>query len=106
MENPDDVNPLQTMINTMAKHGASLELKKKMPDGTYQTASEGTLRAIGAQARMATTAQGLETMTKKERNEWAIHMKDKGNEYYSNREFDKAITTYAEVRISTSIFAI
>ena len=96
----DEVNPLGTMIETMGKHGANVELRQKLPDGSYVPAPSHTVKAIGAQARIATTAHGLESMTKKEKSDWAIHMKDRGNQFYANKEYEKAINTYVEVRMS------
>lgn len=96
LDDLNDTNPLKTMMDTMAKHGANVELKRKMPDGTYQTASEGTMKALGAQARMSSTAQVLDTMCKEERDLWAIEMRKMANELYKEHKYDEALGRYME----------
>lgn len=96
MDDMNDSNPLKTMMDTMGKHGANVELKRKMPDGTYQTASEGTMKALGAQARMSSTAQVLQSMTTEEKDLWAIEMRQMANELYKEKKFDQALNRYME----------
>lgn len=96
LDDMNDTNPLKTMMDTMSKHGANVELKRKMPDGTYQTASDGTMKALGAQARMSSTAQVLQSMTKEEKDLWAIEMRQMANELYKEQKFDEALNRYME----------
>lgn len=103
LDDMNDTNPLKTMMDTMAKHGANVELKRKMPDGTYQTASEGTMRALGAQARMSSTAQVLDTMTKEEKDMWAIEMRKMANELYNEKKYDEALGRYMEALTASDL---
>lgn len=96
LDDMNDTNPLKTMMDTMCKHGANVELKRKMPDGTYQTASDGTMKALGAQARMSSTAQVLQSMTKEEKDLWSIEMRQMANELYKEKKFDEALNRYME----------
>jgi hypothetical protein len=96
MDDMNNSNPLKTMMDTMGKHGANVELKRKMPDGSYQTASEGTMKALGAQARMSSTAQVLQSMTKEEKDLWAIEMRHMANGLYKEKRYDEALNRYME----------
>lgn len=92
-----DYNPLSTMINTMKNNGVNMELKQKMSDGTYKTAPEDTLKALGTQAKIAANANILQNMTKEEKTNWAIYKKNEGNKLYFENKFSEAIETYIEV---------
>lgn len=102
-EDMSDTNPLKTMMDTMGKHGANVELKRRMPDGTYQTASEGTMRSLGAQARMSSTAQVLNSMTKEERDLWSIEMRKMANELYRDHRYDEALGRYMEALTASDL---
>lgn len=91
-------NPVNTMMSTMGKYNFPVELKRKMPDGTYHNAPEESLESIGSQARVASVAQALQNLTVDQKTEWAISMKNKANVLYENEEYKEAIDLYAEVR--------
>ena len=92
-----ECNPLDTMIETMNEHGSKMELKQRMPDGTYQTTSKETIQALNLQAKFKTIGNSLSLMTKEEKNNWAITKKNQGNEFYFQHLYKEAIETYLEV---------
>jgi hypothetical protein len=99
MEN--DFNPVDSMMATMNQYGAQVELKKRMPDGTYQTASKETIDALGAQARIAATAEALQSLSHEERNSWALNKKNEANLMYSMKMYHEAIELYMEAITAT-----
>ena len=103
LDDMNDINPIKTMIETMGKHGANVELKRKMPDGTYEAASEGTMKALGTQARMSSFAQVLASMTREEKDLWAIEMRQKANELYREKKFDEALSRYMEALTASDL---
>jgi hypothetical protein len=95
-----EYNPLDTMISSLEKHSsAKVELKQRLPDGTYMPAPNGTLEAIGSQAKIAATAGVIQNMTSQEKTDWAISKKDEGNVLYSQHQYNEAIQVYMEVKI-------
>jgi hypothetical protein len=96
-----DYNPLSTMMTTMRQHGANIEIKQRLPDGSYQTAPNGTLQALGSQARLAATASALQNHTKEEKINWAIEKRIEGNNLFQQKLYSEAIERYLECLTAT-----
>jgi hypothetical protein len=94
-----DYNPLETMMSAFQQSSSSaqIELKQRLPDGSYQPAPNGTMEAIGSQAKIAATASVIANMTKEEKTKWAIDKRNEGNQSYLRKEFEGAIQIYLEV---------
>lgn len=97
-----DYNPLETMMSVFQQSSSSakIELKQRLPDGSYQPAPSGTLEAIGSQAKLAATANIIANMTREEKTRWAVEKRNEGNQFYLRKEFENAIQIYLEVYLS------
>jgi hypothetical protein len=102
-----DYNPLETMMSAFQQSSSSakIELKQRLPDGSYQPAPSGTMEAIGSQAKLAATANIIANMTKEEKTKWAIDKRNEGNQSYLRKEFEGAIQIYLEVPHSSFLFS-
>ena len=66
------MNPLEMMMKELSGNGATVEFKKKRPDGTLEDTSAKQLLLLNTQARLATTAKMLHNMPQKEKTVWFV----------------------------------
>jgi hypothetical protein len=92
---------LEIMISEMQQHNVNVELKQKMPDGTYQHAADDTIESLSVKSKIASVAQGIHTLSKLERTAWAITTKDKANEMFEQELYKDAMEVYLQALVAS-----
>ena len=79
------------------RQGIKPLVKRRTATGELQDASERDLKFLGDQSRFATTANNLQNLKPEERSLWAKDLKEKANQLFKDKEFQKASECYFEV---------
>jgi tetratricopeptide (TPR) repeat protein len=90
------MNPLDVMLKELNTGGMSVEVKRHRSDGILENTKPNELATLGTKAKLASTAALLKKLTKEERLEWAVEMKNHGNDFYAQLNYQEAMTTYVE----------
>ncbi len=85
---------LGTMNSTLAATGGSVEMKRKLPDGSLVPTQEAELRAQDLQAKMRQSAEQTKNLTFDEKILWAQERRQYGNALFAKREYTEAIDVY------------
>eukprot|EP01034_Spumella_vulgaris_P023119 gene23119-29312_t len=90
------MNPLDVVLNELNAGGVSVEVKRQRHDGILENTKPNELSTLGTKAKLASTAALLKKLTPEERLEWAVEMKNHGNDFYAQLNFNDAMNTYVE----------
>lgn len=94
-------SPIDILTSSMSSTGMQAQLKRRLPDGSYVDATDAQVKALGAQAKISSTASALQHLSAKERTQWAIDMKNTANGYYEKGKYVEAMELYLQVRYAT-----
>jgi tetratricopeptide (TPR) repeat protein len=85
---------LSSMNKTMASCGGSVELKKKLPDGTLISSTEGDRKAADMSAKLSQSAKLILSLPQDQKTEWAVDRRKVGNELFGAGKFGEAMEIY------------
>ncbi len=88
---------LSILSRNFNKSGMSVDIKKRMPDGSYMTATEAEIQSVEAQGRLASVASAIQDLPQEDKTKWAINMKDFGNSLYEKESYKEAMEYYLQV---------
>jgi hypothetical protein len=97
------MNPLCGMIDGLSKNGASVQFKRRLPDGSLADADESQLRILKSKAQIASAAVALKGADMNEKSHWGIEMKDYANELYAAGEIKGAMEKYTEALAASDL---
>jgi len=83
-----------SMNDTMKGVGGSVELKRKLDDGTLISSTEKEREAADMSAKMRQSAEEVKGMTFGEKVEWSGVRRGVGNELYKRGEYKEAMDVY------------
>jgi len=93
---------LNTMNETMANVGGSVELKRKLDDGTLVPSTEGDKKAADLSAKMRQSAEEVFGMSFGEKVAWALERRKAGNDLFASGEFQEAMDVYMTALVAVS----
>lgn len=92
-------SPFEAFLNGFHegnKEGMSVQVKRKLEDGTLLDVSDNTISALSTKSRIAANAKVINNLTKEERYKWGLEMKSFANTLYAGGQYQEAMEKYAE----------
>ncbi|GMH90329.1 hypothetical protein TrVE_jg4811 [Triparma verrucosa] len=93
---------LQTMNDTMGEVGGSVELKRKLDDGTLVPAQEGEKKAADLSAKMRQSAEEVLGLEFDKKVAWAGMRKAAGNKLFQGQRYQEAMDIYMTALVAIS----
>ncbi|GMH94304.1 hypothetical protein TL16_g12869 [Triparma laevis f. inornata] len=93
---------LETMNSTMSTVGGSVELKRKLDDGTLIDAKEGEKKAADLQAKMRQSAEEVLGLNFEEKVIWAGLRRAAGNQLFQSSKYQEAMDIYMTALVAIS----
>ena len=90
------MNSFDVVYGELKKSGMSVDIKRKMDDGSLVDARANELASLGTKATIASTAGLLKKLTPQEKLAWAIETKNEANELFRKQLFAEASVKYVE----------
>ena len=92
-------SPFEAFLNGFNegnKEGMTIQIKRKLDDGTLLDVSDNTVSALSTKSRIAANAKVINNLSKDERYQWGLEMKTFANKLYSDGQYQEAMEKYAE----------
>jgi len=93
---------LDTMNEHLREAGGSVELVRQSNGGEYYESPEDnqkTIQAVDTKMRQTQLAHLISVLTTSEKLEWAVGVKEQGNDCYVANDFENAIQKYMDAMV-------